>query len=448
MVGGKWDYPPLFACLLALVREHMLEEHERFVSPAIDSLLAVIAFTCAGLLTHSPWIALVAGGIAALTPVSVTESLTLTPRPLGAVLLTGAIASALWFLEVGGPGWLALAVTAGALVLLSHRMASQTLFFLSVVLAVALRAPVFLLIPVAGAVVAYLVSGGFYRHVLAGHIGELAFWRVHLGDRDDGHPLRLLGIGNSTSNERPGSGASGLPMNLRLPFVFAPALLPALASPLAQPLGWAPLIHGAWIWCLTGLALCLLTSTVEPLRFLGQGHRYLNATAVPASVLAAVVLAEPGSRALFAVLCLPSITMIFWVLKTKQPNVQEERRLLSDLRDISRRLRESAGPRVLCIPVGLASAVAYLAEVPVLRHMGQAALNEFSFFVPVVRRPLRVIASENRISHVVCDTRIASLSELAIPGIEVLWEGSRLQFGMLPTSVTNTMPLSAARTGA
>jgi hypothetical protein len=437
LVGGEWDYPPLFPALLAFIPESTLMQGERFLAPLTDGLLPVVAFSAAGLLTHSLWLALGAGALVALNPLSVTQALTLTPRPAGALLLTVTLMGAITYQNTRDLSW-ALPVALGStLVLLTHRMSSQTLLFLSIGLAIALLSPLFLLIPVIGGVLAWVASGGFYRRVLRGHLGELAFWRTHIHERDEDRPLRLLGI--SASNLRASDGqVRQLVGGLRLPFVVSPVLLPALLFPLAVRAHlWPPFTRELWIWCVLGLGLCLATTLVPTLQFLGQGTRYLSYTVVPAGVLAAVALAHDGFRVLSAALCLPALVMIFWVVRTHQADPDAGTQLLAELESVAQRLRGCRGARVLCIPVALASPIAYLSEVAVLRHGGQAGLERFSFFVPMVKRPLSEIAETYRLSHVVCDTRIASAKDLSLPGSRTILSGGRLELAELMNEDTD-----------
>ena len=439
ILGGQWDYPPLFPALLALIPERALLRVERFVSPLVDSVLPAAAFAMAGFLTHSIWIAMAAGCVAALNPLSVTQTITLTPRPLGALLLSVAVVAAIAYRNTGEMLWLFVAVTMSALVFLAHRMSAQTLVFLFVGLAIALASPVLLLPPLAGMALAWAGSGGFYRRVLAGHLGELAYWRAHIHERDDAQPLKPIGIASRVEpRRRHGGPTTQVLRQLRLPFVLSPLLLPALLSPLAvRTPQWAPFAREMWTWCVIGLGLCLAVTLIPQLRFIGHGFRYLSYTVLPASVLFALALTHEELRYLFVGLCLPALVMVLWVVPTHRPDPTAEAELLADLESAGRRLRQCPGARVLCIPSALASPVAYLAEVPVLRHGGQAGLMRFSFFVPVVKRPLSEIAETYRLSHVVCDTRIASAEDLGLPGWRTLLSGGRLQLAELMKEETN-----------
>lgn len=446
IVGGQWDYPPLLPAVLALIPESALMRRERFLAPLTDALLPVVAFSAAGALTHSLSLALVAGTLVALNPLSVTQALTLTPRPAGALLLALTLLAAIAYHTTRDLTWVLPVLLGSMLTPLTHRMSSQTLLFLCLGLAITLTSPLYLLIPVLAGALAWTASGGFYGRVLRGHLGELAFWRKHIHERDENRPLRLLGItplGSSAGEHL----WSRLLRDLRLPFVVSPVLLPALLFPLtAQTQLWPPFTRELWIWCVLGFGLYLATTLVPPLQFLGQGTRYLSYTVVPAGVLAAMALAHDESRVLAAALCLPALVMISWVVRTHRADPDAGRQLLSELEGVARRLRECPGARVLCIPVALASPVAYLAEVPVLRHGGQAGLNRFSFFVPVVKRPLLEIAEAYRLSHVVCDVRIASADDLSLPGSRTLLSGGRLQLieiaGGRATPQADTAPVA------
>jgi len=439
ILGGQWDYPPLFPALLALIPERALMRVERFIAPLVGSVLPVAAFAMAGFLTHSIWMAMAAGCVAALDPLSITQTITLTPRPLGALLLSAAVVAAIAYRNTGEALWLFAAVAMSALVFLAHRMSSQTLVFLSIGLAIALASPVLLVPPLAGMALAWAGSGGFYRQVLEGHVGELAYWQAHIHERDDAQPLKPIGIASRVEpRRRPGGPTAQALRQLRLPFVLSPVLLPALLSPLAvRTPQWAPFAREMWMWCVVGFGLCLAVTLIPQLRFIGHGFRYLSYTVLPASVLCALALTHAELRYLFVGLCVPTLVMVLWVVPTHRPDPAAEAQLLADLESAGRRLRECPGARVLCIPLALANPVAYLAEVPVLRHGGQAGLMRFSFFVPAVKRPLSEIAETYRLSHVVCDTRIASAEDLSLPGSRTILSGGRIELTELMKEETN-----------
>ena len=431
IIQGQWDYPPLFPALLALAPTRTLEELERFIAPLIDGLLAVIALLATAWLTQSIGLGLVAGALVSINPLCIQQSITLTPRPLGAVLLTVALAgSAAHHIWPSG-AWLSLAAVSGAMVLLCHRMSAQMLVFMSLVFAVALGSPGFLFVPVASIILAWVLSRGFYWQVFRGHLGELAFWRAHLPAQGAEHPLRLLGFGGPPAPPPEGRVPRAL-RDLWLPFVLTPAILPALLFPVASAGQWPVLMKEAWIWCVSGIALCVLTTNVRQLRFIGEGYRYLVWTALPSGVLTAAALSYAESRPLIIAACVPCLPLVFWVLKGHLPSPEREKALMADLRRVAHDVRQAQAPRVLCLPLDLSSPIAYLAQIPVLRHGGQGALMDLW---RAAHKPADSLIADHQLTHVVCDRSVIPVENLRLPHLRSVYAGGRLELAALSETV-------------
>lgn len=433
IIEGRWDYPPLFPALLALIPTRTLEELERFVAPLIDGLLAVMALLATAWLTQSIGLGLVAGALVSINPLCIQQSITLTPRPLSAVLLTVALAGSAAHHTWPSGAWLGLAAVSGAMVLLCHRMSAQMLVFMSIVFALTLGSPGLLVVPVASIILAWALSRGFYWQVFRGHLGELAFWRAHLPPQGSEHPLRLLGFGGPPARSPKGRVPRAL-RDLWLPFVLTPAILPALLFPVASAGQWPVLMKEAWIWCVSGIALCVLTTNVRQLRFIGEGHRYLVWTAFPSGVLAAAALSYAETRPLIIAACLPCLPLAFWVMKSHASCPERERALMADLKHVAHRLWQCQAPRVLCLPLDLSSAIAYLAQVPVLRHGGQGALMDIW---RAVEKPAETLIADHQLTHVVCDRSVIPVEMLHLPRLQSLYVGCRLELADLSETVQN-----------
>jgi len=97
-------------------------------------------------------------------------------------------------------------------------------------------------------------------------------------------------------------------------------------------------------------------------------------------------------------------------------------------------LWQCQAPRVLCLPLDLSSAVAYLAQVPVLRHGGQGALMDLWL---AVEKPAETLIADHQLTHVVCDRSVIPVEMLHLPRLQSVYVGCRLELADLSETVQN-----------
>jgi hypothetical protein len=171
----QW-YPPLFPWLLA--RIPVLATWERHLGLALDLLRLALLMAAAGWIAGGDWrVVLAAGLVYATTPVLILYNVQPNPRALGALFLDALLLVLLAVMtgHGGGPAWAALGLLAG-LVLLSHKMTTQLLWFGVAAGALVARDARLLLIVPFSVAAAWLLSGGFYANVLRAHGDIVTFW--------------------------------------------------------------------------------------------------------------------------------------------------------------------------------------------------------------------------------------------------------------------------------
>lgn len=207
LVHGPYSYPPAFHVVLSFIAGRAPEWFTRSFSAFIDVAHGILVFA----FTWSLFGQVV--GVAALivylfTPICVLESQSLTPRPLGSLLISCTQFSlVLALVSDQRIPFMTSASVFFALTLLTHRMATQTLFSVLVAQAAILGgiggfmdATAVIFVALMGSAIALIFSKKHYRHVLAEHLGYLRFHRNHGslygGVKKFGNMRTIFGVNN------------------------------------------------------------------------------------------------------------------------------------------------------------------------------------------------------------------------------------------------------------
>lgn len=268
LVGDEYTHPPFLHFLLSAFPEQLRPMALFLVDLVADYCLALATYFV-GLQVVPEYYALVAALIYCVTPASFIQSTSESSRPLGVLWhsLTILLLSSQNILLMVG------AVVTTVLTLLSHKMATQTLFFTCLLMAPFLFAANYLFpLPlIFGFVLALILTRGGYVKVLRDHAAIIAF---HLRYGSWNRRRKLPG--------------SPIQLAKLQPYFFLP-LLGLWISPTAFLSGNSLLfawyasvlvIFFAWLW--------------------GDSERYLAYAAVPTSILAALALST-GISPLFLI---------------------------------------------------------------------------------------------------------------------------------------------------
>lgn len=412
-IEEQW-YPPLFAVLLALLPERLRVRTREWVSPLIDGLQLLLLLSIVSLFAMGPTSILLAALIYATTPTLVYEYSTLNSRSLGSLVLTLCMLSLWGLVTQGGWQWIALGAFLGALLLLTHKMATQLFAFLVLALALIERRGDILgvgLLAVAGA---FVLSGGFYLKVLHGHVDILRFWRKHLLDlgahqvydsplyedsRAPNHPVRRFY----------GAGIAGVWRLIRILIAHNPwpLLLPWLA--------W--LYRGdqfgefLLLWAGLGYAAVILTTFVPSLRFFGEGFKYLKFTVFPVAILIGRAFAGwPEALAAIPFLLLSGVAI--WRFQ----RVRRFEVLDDDFQKIVAFLKADPRERVATIPCHPCDPLAYLAGKRVLWGAHSSGYDKLESWFPVIRQRVPDFLDANGVSLLLVDSQYVSPDDLRING--------------------------------
>lgn len=294
----KPDYPLGYHKLLSVLPVRFLGQWEMINGGVFDSLHVLLfagVLSCIGSRPLSPtivwlWAPLLLALYPGWTHFGFGPRAYYGTERVFSDLLTSAVFSSLWFSAAGGASawlWYFLAVLLGGCLLNVSKFGAQVLVGFSILIAIGTRYWALAAIPLLAFCAALAFSRGTYWNVLRGHWKYL---RWYAGVRDMWAVQRnSLGMLRSLVKEKGwphaliaylfvhNSWSVGLLGNVPLGMALALG---------ASGVGKLPPAGFAWDWLAAGAVLWCLTS-LRPLRFVGEGERYLVCAAVPSYYLIA-----------------------------------------------------------------------------------------------------------------------------------------------------------------
>jgi hypothetical protein len=415
----RQSYPPLFPSLLALLPRAWRQRGYWLIAPAIDCVHLLLLFFVTHRLTASVPVAALAACTYAVTPQLVSETRSLSARPLGALLHSGAMLLLLKYTVSSGevPWALAAVAAASALYLASAAMAAAY-SFLAGTMALLFHDARCALVPLAGLALATLLSGGHMIRVARNYVFAVEYWRRnrHAYGR---HPVRdspvLAPPGRRTpSFHQPGFlGGSAPRQLLRLlgenPFLLALPFVPPLTTVWERHL---------YLWAVSLAGLSVLATVLPPLRAFGPGRSYMKAAIFPtAYVLAAGIgtpaglLRPPGLVALACLVASLAAIAFFYAYVRNRPTEQTAF-IPAGLRAAAQALATMPRGGVFVLPYMYADYVGYWSGQPVVwgGHCGDH--RRFEQVAPVITRPLEDLFEELDVRYVLVDGRYVQAVEL------------------------------------
>lgn len=346
LIDTKCDYPLGLAKILSFFKKDFCERYQFLFSPLIDTLNVILVFSLALYLSKNLWIAIAASIFYAVNPALVFSCSYLGPRPLG-YLFFNITLSLLLFAELNILNLLFLAFFA-ALVMNTHKMATQAVLFLLLCFSVIYKNFLYLSIIPLIFITALIISKGYYWEVLKGHLRHIKNHIFYLFSKE----TRKYPQGPFT--------------NSLLKAVFWGFIL-VLFYQFLKPFNIFQ--KNLFFWAAILYFIFVLTTFLKPLQFLGQGYRYLEYAMVPFSILMSqVIVSRPEiwyiTVPLFLFYISLSIKKIFGLkekLHKDYTNILDKDRF-----KVFDFLKKSSGENIFCLPSGMSNSVAYFARKKIL----------------------------------------------------------------------------------
>lgn len=407
----QW-YPPMFYVFLGLFPEKWIKENYWLINHLLDLLVGFLILNLASLI-GTPLVGLLVAAMYALDESIIMEYQNMTSRPLGCVLFFSLLGSA-WLGIHAHPLWMGVAVVCGVLLVYTHKLACQLVWFLFPFLMV-VRGEVqwgFLLLAMyAGA---FAVYPGFFVKLIRAHFDIISFWSRYwpwLG----AHQVKsspVYGDGRPAGFFEGTRWDQGKAMTLRIllsnawiiPALFGAALMPeGYVIPLAQV-------------CVGGLVWVVLTSYIPFFRGVGEGTKYIKYLLPPSLILVAASVVKVSWLWLLVVpLALRQVRQYVRSVRNK-PKTEMTGSLNECLEKMFAHMRQLEDTRTFCLPLHLSDTVAYHTRNPVFFGTHGYGFKEAAQVFPVLQRPVEDCVREYGLTHLLLDTTYASVGELRLEG--------------------------------
>ncbi len=419
IVEGEYDYPPAFISIMSKFPFKLVERYEFLFSPFFDAVHLVLVFWFSVLFSGSIQFALVVQALYTLSPIIPIENTSTTPRSLGYTLFSLTWILVFLFGQSGNFLLLAGAIGTSAGIFLSHRFTTQGLLFFSLMFSLVYGNVIFLAVFFLGLLIAFVVSKGFYRKVLGGHLANLAFWNDVIEYRF-AHQVKG-NIGADTSGD--------FIFRLYNQFIKFPPFVLAITNPWVLPVFIVPFFGTGmnqiewyfFVWVLFSYILSVCTLSVKALRFLGEGQRYLELSVFPAAYLASRVLFYflstdyrtivtigyiiVGVAAVVTVVVIQRKAIIFEKLRTLTPDMETMFAYLKS---------QKAKPRLLCVPHQMTTNTIFHTDCPVFVNADYTHISKISDVYPYIRLPVAEVMKKHGLDMILLNETYASIGDLHV----------------------------------
>ena len=423
----QW-YPPGFSVFLSWIPEEWLKKYYWAISPAIDSLVVLMTYIFIMVLTGNVFYALIAGFIHAISSASLSDCTNLNSRPLGAMLFTVTLLGIVGAF-LGGPLAgvnIVIGISAGVVLLFTHKLSSQLLYVLLPLMAVAMLDAQFLVFLFIIIVIALIPGRGFLISIWKHQLDILMFWKRHwveLGAHQiDDSPM----YGKRGEDEQAYIGGKMFLGGFAGFFkqVMYMAMNPAVIM-MAFPIWfWSEMQYidklMFW-WAAITYIFAGCTVFIKGMRFLGEGHRYLKLASIPIGYIAILPLFRewPVNWIYWAMLGV-SITIALIELirmshfmcnpaKTLVPFVDEQLQKVIDY------LKHAETENIMCLPDSLADAIGYYCMKGIIKGTHNYPIKMVEPFFPVHKLPFDYLINGYKSSHVVLSKNYVSPARLTMP---------------------------------
>jgi hypothetical protein len=446
MLKGPFDYPPLLNILLALFPKRFVEDYQGFISPLFDFLNNIVVFAVTYLLTNDLSVAVFAQLAYALTPITAIENSSLNARSLGGLLFSLSFLSGIFYSINHKPLMLILAIVATTALLFSQKMAAQTLFLLSFGFSVLEKNFIYLIIVGLSAILAVLISGGFYLRILRGQFSVLKYFRLIIKDRYS-HQVRgalptlknrdFIELIKATIRQYPLFALIGSCPLIALGFFISIwMLLYPANSLLAHYPGLSLICRKFALWLVLLYSYGIITAWLKPFQFLGEGMKYIVYAALPSSFIVSVtatglLINSNNPNLLLFVIAILLFSLLQINLLQNQGVIKDTTRTITaSLRQVMDFLEKQPGEvRLATIPFSLSDSIAYFTKSNILSSDSAYVLAhnpDYLDYYPVLRKPLEGMLNKHGINYFLVDKNYVNLNELNLSRIDTVLEAGNL----------------------
>jgi len=396
----QW-YPPLFPIILAHVPQALFDNISRILSIIMDLLRLVLLLYVVWLLTNGDVLKLFISGLAyATTPILVSYNTQLNPRTFGAFFLDALVLITIYGFEIHQSIILIVPIILlSVLILLTHKMTTQLLWFLLIGAFLITQKVLFLGLIIISILIALLLSKGFYWKVLKAHWDIVSFWTrnwMYMG----ANPLLQSPIYGQTSIPTNNVYQKGLINQLkRLSSIFLGAYCPCIIVTI--PILFMSRADGIEIniitWFMLILVFSVLTIVIPVFRGLGFGNLYLYNAAFPNAILLGYNI-DWTNQIVVILICIGLILNILQIIRSYKLLTKHNGIYLPDaMIDLIKGMEEGAW---LCYPMQLCEHIAARANQKVLWGGHGFGLKTLEKVFPIVTERFEILIQEYNLKYI------------------------------------------------
>jgi len=338
-----YNYPPLLHLILSLFNEKY-DQKLQFITPIFDIVTGLVIFGCFYYLFNYS-VALLILVIYILTPITLDNSISLSPRGIANTFFVGSLLSLLLYLTSYNLIFLLLAVFLASLVYITHRLTTQALWFVLISLTIFLHSIYPLLVLFLAIILAIVITKGFYIKSLKGHYTFIKLMYKSVID-----PKKLDEVKAKIPN--PIIMFFNMPYLICLPLFFIVTLSNNIEYKFI------------FIWGLSVTFIAIFW-------FLGEGYRHIYLAVVPYAVYISLWV---NSYKLEILSFLIVISVIFIILKLYriENNNKLHMTINEDFINCCKYIAKNKNPKdvILCLPLDYTYQVAYFTNGIMLQGSG------------------------------------------------------------------------------
>ena len=434
IIGGFFDYPPLFPLIFSFFPKKFLTDIQGFVSPFFDSINNLLVFVICYQLTGNINMSLAAQAIYTLTPMIAVENSNLTPRSFGYTNLTLALFPLILYYINHNILFLVIGIFFASMLFLSHRFALQAFIFISIFFTFIDRSPIYIASCIIGFLLALILTRGYYLRVAKGHLYNIYFWVLNYKYR---FAHQVYGIQKTESLDWIGK-------IYRLLSIFSPIFLLGiniwtisgfvyLFLVLKLYIETDSLLFKMSLWVIFFYLFGTVVLRVKRLIPIGEGQRYLEMATVPASILSSYLFFYFFERYGLVVLIIFSAFLfgnlvLILVIQIKGIIKDRNRTLSKELKQVFSYINKLPGtPRIICIPHQITTMTVYNTKADVLVNADNPGLMRIMDFYPVLKKSVKDLAKEYNLDYLLLRESFAKLSDLKIRGTKIVFESGDIK---------------------
>lgn len=444
ILEGYLDYPPALPWLLSFIPKNHLFKIQGFIAPLFDIIQNYLVFLITLQLTNNLSAAILSQVIYSTIPLTILENSYLTPRSLGYLNFTLAFYPLLLFSLVPRIHYFIFGFPFLILLFFTHKFALQSFLFISIFLSLITNNPFYILIFLAGLIVAILISKGYYLRIMRGHIANILFWVKNYKYRFS-HQVR--GLSSSKKKDLVGNIYTAMgafpPLSLIATnlWVIIPLFLFTVLKfhlPIQIPLGQYslrdPLMLMVYVWIAFFYLFSIFVLTIKPLTPIGEGQRYMEMSLAPTAIISAIAFFvffnstyKTLTIILYASIFIVNLCLTLF-LQLKGIIQDKNRSMTEDMGELFRYINKlNPAPRILCIPHQITTMILYNTKAQVLVEIQTGDLRRIDDVFPILRRPVSEIAEKYHLNLLVIKKDYVNPKELKMERKNLLLETATTQ---------------------